>query len=82
MNKNNVKIGKYVLCTDMYDNLDHYQKIGQITDTSTDETGVMDITIQFLDPVLTPWGLSNTLKEIKCDFYDFQNQFKILKFED
>ena len=87
MKENNVKIYKYVLGTDK-NNSTTYLKIGQIIDVRYDESGIDKIEIEFFDSTRGP-SLIKGLREldeqfykIKCDFYDFQNQFKILKFED
>ena len=81
MKESNVKIYKYVLGTDR-NNSTTYLKIGKIIDVTRDESGIDKIEIEFFDVTRGPWGLDEQFYKIKCDFYDFQNQFKILKFED
>ena len=75
-----VKINKFVLCTDP-DSL-FYMKIGKIVWFTTDESGIDEVEVEFHGPMKGPWGYDEHTDLIKCDFYDFQNQFKILKFEE
>ena len=81
MREDNIKVYKYVLGTDR-NNSTTYLKIGKIIDVRRDESGIDKIEIEFFDVTRGPWGLDEQFYKIKCDFYDFQNQFKILKFED
>ena len=73
-------VGKFVLVSDP--NSRFYLRIGHIVDVTNDETGIPEIKVRFYGPMKGPWGMEEHIDEIKCDFYDFQNQFKILKFED
>ena len=81
MREDNIKAYKYVLGTDR-NNSTTYLKIGKIIDVTHDGSGIDKIEIEFFDVTRGPWGLDEQFYKIKCDFYDFQNQFKILKFED
>lgn len=81
MTEDNIKIYKYVLGTDR-NNSTTYLKIGKIIDVRHDESGIDNIEIEFFDITRGPWGLDEQFYKIKCDFYDFQNMFKILKFEE
>lgn len=81
MKESNVETYKYVLGTDR-NNSTTYLKVGKIIDITHDESGIDKIEIEFFDVTRGPWGLDEQFYKIKCDFYDFQNQFKILKFED
>lgn len=81
MREDKIKVYKYVLGTDR-NNSTTYLKIGKIIDVRYDESGIDKIEIEFFDVTRGPWGLDEQFYKIKCDFYDFQNQFKILKFED
>lgn len=81
MREDNIKVYKYVLGTDR-NNSTTYLKIGKIIDVTHDESGIDKIEIEFFDVTRGPWGLDEQFYKIKCDIYDFQNQFKILKFED
>lgn len=81
MDQSSVQMDKYVLGTDRNNSIT-YLKIGKIIDVTCDESGIDKIEIEFFDITRGPWGLDEQFYKIKCDFYDFQNMFKILKFEE
>ena len=74
-----IKIDKFVLCTDP-DAL-FYLRIGKIVWFSTDESGIYEVEVEFYRDYDKDTGQIKT-DLIKFDFYDFQNMFKILKFEE